>query len=241
MASINRKSILYVVQSVRRNARTPLLILCFVAVYGCEQSDNYVEPDPPPDPVVDVDDGPFPPEGDPSAFTGPEFGDLPDGMADANLGSFEGGETGTSIDTSKDNSIVEAAQRDDGTFNVPTNGPPSPLYSAQPFSQQMLRFEEFGPDGLDLARDAAPTDWVSLPAPVAAQYAPNGEDLESFLSQDIWPTPTEYANNLDSNPWQVQIESWLGRTLDNPPAEGRPPGQGWSHQRWEEFTPDERY
>ena len=30
----------------------------------------------------------------------------------------------------------------------------------------------------------------------------------------------------------------LGRNLDNPPAEGRPPGQGWSHQRWEEFTPE---
>jgi FtsP/CotA-like multicopper oxidase with cupredoxin domain len=34
------------------------------------------------------------------------------------------------------------------------------------------------------------------------------------------------------------IESFLGRELDTPPAEGRPAGEGWAHQRWEEFPPE---
>ncbi|MDH3641444.1 MAG: multicopper oxidase domain-containing protein, partial [Gammaproteobacteria bacterium] len=39
------------------------------------------------------------------------------------------------------------------------------------------------------------------------------------------------------NPWQPEIEAFLGRQLVTPPAEGRPPGLGWSHQRWHEFKP----
>ena len=30
-------------------------------------------------------------------------------------------------------------------FDIPTGAPLSPLFGAQPFEQQMLRFEEFGP------------------------------------------------------------------------------------------------
>ncbi len=181
--------------------------------------------------------GQYPFGNDPSGHTDLVIGDLPDDLPDANLGSFEGGTSGTSSDAALNNVVPEDFQRDDGRFNIPSNGAPSPLFSAQPFSQQMLRFEEFGTEGLNLRRNDKPQNWRPLPAPLAPQAAPRGAALERFLSQDIWPTPTKFSNDDDRNPWQREIESWLGRALDDPPAEGRPPGLGWSHQRWNEFRP----
>ena len=183
------------------------------------------------------DDNPFPDADDPSAFTGPFVDDVPEGLPEANEGAFDGGNTGTGADAAETNSVAEEDQRDDGRFNVPTNGPPSPLYGADPFTQQMLRFEEFGPEKLDFKKTKAPKHWQPLPAPADAQSAPDGAALDGFLAQRIWPLPTKFANDQDSNPWQAPIEAWLGRPLDDPPAEGRPPGLGWSHQRWDEFKP----
>jgi len=195
---------------------------------GCfDNDDNDVEEQPP----VVIE------EPDPSALTGPVFGDLPEGLEEANHGAFEGGTTGTGEDAIANNVLQAATQRDNGVFNVPTNGAPSPLYGAQPFTQQFLRFEEFGTSSLDLAVTEAPANWNPLPSPANSQSIPNGADLDAFLNQDIWPVPTKYSNTESLNPWQSSIESYLGRSLDNPPAEGRPPGLGWSHQRWEDFTP----
>lgn len=160
-----------------------------------------------------------------------------EGLPEANAGTFEGGATGHTEDASANNVLQEDDQRDDGRFNVPTNGAPSPLYGAQEFSQQMLRFEEFGPEKLKFKKKK-PKHWEELPEPANAQSAPDGDDLEDFLSQQIWPKPTKYANTKDENPWEDVIEDYIGRELDDPPAEGRPPGLGWSHQRWEEFKPD---
>jgi hypothetical protein len=189
-----------------------------------------------------TDENPIPPDDDPSAFTGPYFGDLDDNLPEANEGSFEGGVTETHVDAGLNNVIPEDFQRADGIFNVPTNGPPSPLFGAQPFTQQMLRFEEFGLERLNLNRKNPPKkNWQALPAPVAAQASPDGAALDRFLAQPIWPIPTKFANDTESNPWQPQIEAWLGRALDSPPAEGRPPGLGWSHQRWDEFLPELYY
>jgi hypothetical protein len=42
---------------------------------------------------------------------------------------------------------------------------------------------------------------------------------------------------LDRNPWKAQIEAFLNRQPVGSSAEGRPPGKGWSHQRWNEFYP----
>ena len=236
MTSANRPGTSDATLPILRIARAPFLILCVAAIFGCDN--KTVDPLPTPPPPVVVSDDPFPSAGDPSEFTGPEFGDLPDGLPEANHGSFEGGKTETPADAGDNNSQAAENQRDDGTFNVPTNGPPSPLFGALPFTQQMLRFEEFGTEDLDLAKEEAPADWQTLPAPIAAQFAPDGANLERFLTQEIWPVPQEYANDLDSNPWQSEIESWLGRALDSPPAEGRPPGEGWAHQRWNEFEPE---
>ncbi len=189
-----------------------------------------------------------PPAGDPSAFTGPAIGETPaiDDLADlppANEGAYEGGITGTHHDAWDENVLPPELQT---SFNIPTNGKPSPLFGAQSFTQKMIRFEEFGTDKLDPAAPAPATGFprpTTGPAPEqdpasVARSGPAGADLESFLAQDgIAPFPTQFANTLDLNPWEEDVEAFLGRQLDEPPAEGRPPGQGWAHQRWNEFNP----
>ncbi len=181
---------------------------------------------------------PFPGTHDPSQFTGPYISEeLPEGLEEAHHGTFEGGETGTKEDTHVNNMQPEDFQRDDGRFNVPTNGPPSPLFGADPFTQKMLRFEEFGTQKLKLKRKHPVQNWSPMPAPETAYTMPDSAALDNFLAQPIWPLPTKYSNIKDSNPWQPEIEQWLGRPLSSPPAEGRPPGLAWAHQRWDEFEP----
>jgi len=177
-----------------------------------------------------------PPPSDISAFTPLSFFELPEDLPHANKGAFEGGETGTVEDAAKNNAIGEDELQDNCRFDIPTNGAPSPLYGAEPFTQQFLRFEEFGTAPLVLG-GPTPGNWNSLPTPPDAQSFPNGQDLEDFLGQAIWPNPTREANTGDLNPWKSQIESYLGRSLTTPPAEGRPSGEGWAHQRWDEFIP----
>lgn len=171
------------------------------------------------------------------------IGDLPDDLPPANRHIFEGGTTESVADTQTNNAVPNGEQRDDGEFNIPTNGPPSPLFGAEPFSQKMLRFEEFGPDAFEPTSTSAsadaqpPLNFNTLPAPPDAQSVPDGESLDEFLFQPLFPPPTEFANDRDQNPWRTQIESFIGRALDTPPAEGRPPGPNWAHQRWDEFFP----
>ncbi|MCA1777797.1 MAG: hypothetical protein LC637_00005, partial [Xanthomonadaceae bacterium] len=153
--------------------------------------------------VIASDESPFhPPEGDPSAFTGPDFSDLPKDLPLANQGSFEGSDNELETDAWRDNVLQPVDQRDDGedkfdVFNVPSNGPPSPLFGAEPFTQKMFRFEEFGREQLDLEQTTAPEGWTPLPSPLDPAGFPNGYDLEYFLKQDIWPIPTKFANDLD--------------------------------------------
>ena len=75
------------------------------------------------------------------------------------------------------------------------------------------------------------------PASIFAS-GPSGADLDAFLSQKgLAPFPMRLSNTRDLNPWKADIEGFLGRPLAAPPAEGRPPGEGWAHQRWNEFFP----
>jgi FtsP/CotA-like multicopper oxidase with cupredoxin domain len=180
-------------------------------------------------------DGPR--KGDPSAFGPLNFEDLPEGLPPANGGAFEGGETGSPADANANNSISGEEQQENGRFDVPTNGAPSPLFSAPPFTQQMLRFEEFGAEPLKL-KGKKPKKWKNLPRPADAVGGPDGEALEDFLAQEVWPKPREKSNTSQRNPWEKKIEAHLGRNLAHPPAEGRPPGEGWAHQRWDEFPPE---
>ena len=214
-----------------------VILVSLATILGCS-SDSNVEDE---QDVTVEEEGPFPPDDDPSAFTGPAFGELDEDLPHTNQGSFEGGATESPKDAGQNNVLPKAAQRDAGVFNVPTNGAPSPMFGAQPFSQKLLRFEEFGLDPLDLERTEPGENWEPLPAPLSAQGMPDTGALDDFIAQVIWPVPTKYANDIDTNPWQGEIEAWLGRGLDTPPAEGRPPGLGWSHQRWNDFTPREYF
>ena len=164
------------------------------------------------------------------------FDEIPEDASPASKGAFEGGEHGDEEDAARDNVISESAQQYNKRFNVPTNGAPSPLFDAQPFTQSMLRFEEFGLSQLDNAR-VNPKKAIWLPQPKDAQSSPRSRALDKFLAQDIHPAPTRWANTSYPNPWASLIEDYLGRSLDTPPIEGRPPGEGWAHQRWDDFYP----
>ncbi|MEJ8837905.1 multicopper oxidase domain-containing protein [Ramlibacter sp. AN1133] len=132
------------------------------------------------------------------------------------------------------------------SFNYPTNGYPSPLFAAQPWTQKLLMFEEFGPEKLDANVEAGTEPFprpVTGPAPEldptsVARSGPAGTALDGFLAQaGIAPFPTRESNTSLPNPWKPDVEQFLQRFLVNPPAEGRPSGEGWSHQRWNEFYP----
>jgi manganese oxidase len=118
--------------------------------------------------------------------------------------------------------------------NIPTGGIASPLFGAVEFEQQLLLFEEFGPKKLEGTQENLQT----LPLPTSPAGFPVGAELDSFLGLAGFSyLPTEFSNTEKLNPWQPVVESFLGRPLQTPPAEGRPPGLGWAHQRWDEFLP----
>ncbi|HET8747655.1 MAG TPA: multicopper oxidase domain-containing protein, partial [Ramlibacter sp.] len=166
-------------------------------------------------------------------------------LPEANLGAFElpNGEFSGKVEQRADNVLPPSLQ---SSFNYPTNGYPSPMFGAQPFTQKLLMFEEFGPEKLDPATEAGTMPFplpTTGPAPEqdpnsVAASAPSGTSLDGFLKQaGLFPYPTRQSNTSALNPWRSVVEDFLGRTLDNPPAEGRPPGEGWAHQRWNEFYP----
>ena len=185
-----------------------------------------------------------PPADDPSAWTGPSVGlamaiDFLESLPSAMIGAEEGG------DPQEAGFFTEDQLRTGGAFDVPTGGPPSPLFGAQPFEQRLLLFEEFGRSPLD----GAPQGTLTFPLPMTgpapeqdpddvAASSPDGFDLEDFLAEEgLLYTPSRVSNTAAANPYQPLVEDFLGRDLDSPPAEGRPPGEGWAHQRWNEFFP----
>ena len=160
----------------------------------------------------------------------------------ANMFAFEGPPGADQTFEITEEEINQANITNNGEINVPTDAFASPLFSAAPFSQQMLRFEEFGPVPLGNSGDVV--EGSAFPSPQDSHTGPTGAALDSFLSQYItttealpFPFPTEEANEDEANPWQSDVEDFLERTLDDPPAEGRPPGSVWAHQRWTEFFP----
>lgn len=112
----------------------------------------------------------MPPPTDPSAYT-----DQPDDptaallelntMPEANEGSLEltDGAYGDRNTVGTDNVLPPALQTSD---KYPTNGKPSPLFGAQPFTQQLLLFEEFGAEKLD---PTTPAPDLTFPVPTSAR------------------------------------------------------------------------
>ncbi len=200
-----------------------------------------------------IDNEDQPPPTDPSAYYDPPADPAAAlntllTLPEANEGAIDlpNDEKGTRATTRIENVLPPSAQT---SFNFPTNGKPSPLFGAQPFTQAVLLFEEFGPTRLD---PAASPSLLPFPPPTlgpgpaqdptnVARSGPSPDALAAFLAQPgLTPFPTQFANSLDRNPWQAQIQDFLNRRVDAP-AEGRPPGKGWSHQRWNEFYPQIAY
>jgi FtsP/CotA-like multicopper oxidase with cupredoxin domain len=131
---------------------------------------------------------------------------------------------------------------------VPTDSAASPLTiqgrTAEPFTQPMLRFEEFGLKPMP-KRSSEGKAWsspaVSLPMPDDEYKIPAGPSMDAHLRSPLYPEPTRKANESFQSPWKSRVEEYLGRELDTPPVEGRPGGEWWAHQRWEEFYPQEYF
>ena len=156
------------------------------------------------------------------------------------------------------NTVPEADLLLGRIFDLPTGGLPSPLFGALEFEQPMLRFEEFGHRDYGVTLDPGLTepfpgtdeanikypggfdvDGFPIPAPtLGSGDCPSGDQVEAFLGQQALTTSaTRMADDFNQNPWKVRIEDYLGRPCPTLPCEGRPPGEGWAHQRWAEFPP----
>jgi len=120
-------------------------------------------------------------------------------------------------------------------FDIPTGAASSPLFGAQPFTQQILLFEEFGNQPLPSnAPEHALPDPLGCGGP--AFPAVYSTSLDTFLNQPLFPPPTEQANTGLPNPWAGTVSGCLGRTVTGV-IEGRPPGENFAHQRYDEFPP----
>jgi manganese oxidase len=126
-------------------------------------------------------------------------------------------------------------------INVPTDMPASPLkingLEAKPFTAKILVFEEFGNQAMP-SENSGPSQAPGLPSVADCQSTPDGQALDDFLSQTISPFPTRTANDTLPNAWANKITDCglLSGGLTGV-LEGRPGGEQFAHQRWDEFFP----
>lgn len=123
-------------------------------------------------------------------------------------------------------------------FDIPTGvddgvASSSPLFGASEFSTPLLRFEEFG---LQAMPAGVPSNTSSLPGPQDCVSMPDGSELDGFLKETLHPFPTMEANDMLPNPWEDKIRDCVG-SVKQTVLEGRPSGQYFAHQRWDEFFP----
>lgn len=119
------------------------------------------------------------------------------------------------------------------TFDIPTGAPPSPLFGALPFTQEMNVFEEFGTRPMPAAYGV---DILPVPAVIDCTRAPDGALLDAFFKKEIFPQPLRLAFDTGANPWATAISNCIG-PLTTSFGDGRPPGESFAHQRWDDFTP----
>ena len=98
----------------------------------------------------------------------------------------------------------------------------------------MLMFEEFGLRAVP----TAPNQYSSTFAqPASCQGAPAGWQVDKMIKQVLWPLPTREANTTMPNPWAAKVGACIGQTLQTSAIEGRPAGELYAHQRFDEFAP----
>lgn len=134
-------------------------------------------------------------------------------------------------------------------FNIPTatvdkitglfTPVPSPLCidgsCATEFTAKILLFYEFGTKNL-----SSTPSTVTLP-PVLGDCSsmPDGAALDAFLKEDLNSTPSRLSNISAANAWEVKIKGCVPG-VNSTVAEGRPSGEEFAHQRWDEF-PTQKY
>lgn len=187
------------------------------------------------------------PSGDELSLNGGVIDSVAAGLQNAGsfvIGPFVGGPTETYADAHVD--IPQASMTSSA---IPPGGAASPLFGAKPWTQKLLLFEEFGTERLTAtARPVAfpeIVDSVDASNPEVStpkeRSAPDKYGVDRLIGEPgLNPMPTRTANTTTKNPWWTVICRYIGnpRCLTAPgPAEGRPPGEGWAHQRWNEFYP----
>jgi manganese oxidase len=126
-------------------------------------------------------------------------------------------------------------------INIPTDSTASPLcvngQCATSFSAKMLMFEEFGNQPMP-SPNSGPSQAAGLPTVGDCQSMPDGKALDDFLSLKLSPFPTRAANDTLPNAWVDKVRE-CGLLPATAPGvlEGRPGGEQFAHQRWDEFFP----
>jgi FtsP/CotA-like multicopper oxidase with cupredoxin domain len=126
-------------------------------------------------------------------------------------------------------------------FDIPTGASPSPLTfngkTALPFTQEMLLFEEFGLKPMPVT--PCP-DCEILPPAASCDAGPVGAALDSFLKQTIFPLPTRESDHAGQSAWHNMVSNCV-YPLTKSVREGRPGGEWFAHQRWDEFQPTQYF
>jgi FtsP/CotA-like multicopper oxidase with cupredoxin domain len=139
-------------------------------------------------------------------------------------------------------------------FNIPTatvdpvtgsfTPEPSPLCinssCATPFTAKMLMFEEFGLKNMSDSSSST----LAFPQPVedpddpkaVCRNAPNGPALDNFLHEDLYSVPTRTTDQTLPNLWDAKVRACVElKPETQTTADGRPDGEWFAHQRWDEF------
>jgi FtsP/CotA-like multicopper oxidase with cupredoxin domain len=137
-----------------------------------------------------------------------------------------------------------------GQSYIKSDGTVNPLCAAE-FSAPMLMFEEFGTKDYSTSSNSpssshpfpVPSDCNGMAGDPAA-LATFSDGLDNFLKEDLQSVPTRRTDMSDTgqaitapNPWTAKVKDCLPATATMPymPADGRPGGEDFAHQRWDEF------
>lgn len=156
---------------------------------------------------------------------------------------------------------MTAGPADAALLSVPTGAEQrSPLFGAAPFKARIVLVEEFGTTAYTgVEAPASSSSLLDVPEAVATfgfdldpcRGTPKPGDLDDIIKMtELYPLPGELADEeltagggfKHANPWEALIKDCLGG--DDPhiaemnmPMDGRPSGEDFKHQRWDEFAP----
>lgn len=128
---------------------------------------------------------------------------------------------------------------------------PSPLFDVKAFSTPVVLFEEFGLQDYkneeDSSQDRLPRPFDTSSGQVDCTGNIDNTGLDSMIQKNrLSPLPGEFAHYekdangkyVYTNPWAADIKTCIPETANmDMPLDGRPYGDDFKHQRWNEFSP----